>query len=85
MAGLVLAFFAKSGALTVWEPTDGKKGGKAFKRKWRRHDVQAPKQLNNAKVGPQFMKGKIFEIFKALRLPTLKIDQNYLQGDQERL
>ena len=23
---LVLAFFVKSGALTLWEPTDGKKG-----------------------------------------------------------
>ena len=45
MASLVLAFFVKSGALTVWEPTDGKKGGKAVKRKWRRHDVQVPKQL----------------------------------------
>ena len=40
MAGLVLAFIVKSGALTVWEPTDGKKGGRGVKRKWRRHDVE---------------------------------------------
>ena len=56
MASLVLAFFVKSGALTVWEPTDGKKGGKAVKRKWRRHDVQVPKQLLQCKslsVGPE--------------------------------
>ena len=40
MAGLVLAFIVKSGTLTVWEPTDGKKGGRGVKRKWRRHDVE---------------------------------------------